>query len=251
MEIHRSGRLRSTYGVGQVPQRAVDMLNRGWATAYALLRNYWSAINLISGQTHASVSGGGSNSTTLRNFIEAEWKLLQTAIGTALTALGDANCSRAVGQNVIDTDLSGSGAPSAVLSDLRQRGRANFNRYEKGKPFSFFGSSRFPREEELVYRGNRGLERDTALTSYAASGRYEHPRGYTRFGDAFFDTNIAGGLQFPSGTATPANLVGSDNLTRALIVLHEVRVIIDPKGQNHDDSVYNSEIYDACFKNSK
>ncbi|HMO41698.1 MAG TPA: hypothetical protein PKE26_17240, partial [Kiritimatiellia bacterium] len=33
-----------TFAVGKVPQRAVDMLNRGWATAYAILDDSW-AIN--------------------------------------------------------------------------------------------------------------------------------------------------------------------------------------------------------------
>ena len=39
-----------TFAVGQVSQRAVDLLNQGWANAFATLDNSWSMINLISVQ---------------------------------------------------------------------------------------------------------------------------------------------------------------------------------------------------------
>jgi hypothetical protein len=154
-----------------------------------------------------------------------------------------------VGKGIVDKDLAGGGDPLSVLLDLFNRGEQNFGRYPKGSSFEFSG---YPRQEEaMVYRPNRALEFDDRLAgAYAASGRGEHRRGYTRVGSAFFGTGIAQGLELPKKMAVPANLAASDDLTRALILLHETRVIIENKDY-HDDPTYNSEIYENCFKDAK
>ncbi len=197
----------------------------------------------------AASTGGG-----LRNFTEEEWATLTTAVAIAQSVLGDPNCGVAVQKGISDSELAGKGDPKSILTDMFARAQKNYTSIPKGKEYA----SAVTQGDvgEGFYFLYRSYEYDPTLSAFASSGRGENRSGYTRFGPSFFNygtpvgVNLAQMLQFPAGFAVPSNLSGNDNLTRALILLHEVRVITENKSY-HDDNIYNSEIYNACFKNAK
>ncbi len=108
--------------------------------------------------------------------------------------------------------------------------------------------SGFPAAILNQYTANRGVERDVGTTNaYAAAGITEHPSGYIRICDPFFNQNIVGNLLWGPGGSPKLD----DPRTRALILLHEIKHIITGDYSNTHDIPFNNRIYNDGFKNLK
>ena len=79
-----------TFAVGQVSQRAVDLLNQGWANAFATLDESWSGINLINPQTQTQegLKLAGFNEGQLKQIANAFKGLLSESCRAAFVAAG-------------------------------------------------------------------------------------------------------------------------------------------------------------------
>jgi hypothetical protein len=159
----------------------------------------------------------------LRAFTKEEWVLLGDAYGVAAQALDNADCRNAITAGTVSkpTTLPGNGDPRDVIRDIFKRG-------DKTR--------------------QNGIDRDDGNTgAFAAAGTTENPRGYIRIGDPFFRKNIVGNLIWgPKGAPKL-----SDEWTRALVLLHEVKHLVTGDYSPNHDAGFNDAIYDACFKNLK
>lgn len=99
------------------------------------------------------------------------------------------------------------------------------------------------------YTANRGIEHDynNKQNAYAAAGITEHPSGYIRILDPFFNQNIVGNLLWGPGGSPKLD----DPRTRALILLHEIKHIITGDYSSTHDIPFNNRIYNDGFKNLK
>ncbi len=182
----------------------------------------------------------------LRTFTLGEWQLVLDAYGVAGQALNYPACRQAITDNTVSQppNLPGSGDPRDVLRDIFTRGRTTHATFGYGTALPPQGTSTAILNQ---YTSNRGIERDTAGNAFAAAGIAEHPSGYVRLLTPFFNQNIVGNLLWGPGGAPQM----SDEWTRALILLHEIKHIITGDYSSTHDIPFNTRIYNDGLKKLK